>query len=192
MKKIKFINGSFKVLKLLNYFDETDLHKLFARMSKKSIQQRFFANKKQLDSSDISSFLTNTTIGLYEPVFGSVDGILIGIGQLFKIPNTPEAEFAIMIADEYQGKGYGKVLLEEIIQYAKINQIDYLTGVYCPRNVAVNKLNSGGLDSVSKVYEDDVVVETYTLDNTPIDYIDVLLDLAANQTSLLLKSFKHF
>ena len=130
MKKIKFINGSFKVLKLLNYFDETDLHKLFARMSKKSIQQRFFANKKQLDSSDISSFLTNTTIGLYEPVFGSVDGILIGIGQLFKIPNTPEAEFAIMIADEYQGKGYGKVLLEEIIQYAKINQIAYLTGVY--------------------------------------------------------------
>lgn len=192
MKKIKFINGSFKVLKLLNYFDETDLHKLFARMSKNSIEQRFFANKKQLDSSDISSFLTNTTIGLYEPVVGSVDGILIGVGQLFKIPNTPEAEFAIMIADEYQGKGYGKVLLEEIIQYAKINQIDYLTGVYLKRNVAVNKLNSGSLESVSKVYEDDVVVETYTLDNTPIDYIDVLLDLAANQTSLLFKSIKHF
>ena len=44
---------------------------------------------------------------------------IVGVGRLSKVYGGDEAEFAILIKDDYQGKGLGRELLQRLLEVAR-------------------------------------------------------------------------
>jgi GNAT superfamily N-acetyltransferase len=62
----------------------------------------------------------------------------IGIARYFRSEEQPEsAEFAVTVIDSYQGQGVGRALLERLIELARSNGIDSLTGSVLPSNTGM-------------------------------------------------------
>jgi acetyltransferase len=53
---------------------------------------------------------------------------ILAVGRLSKLHNTTEAEFTIVVSDEYQGQGLGRGLLRELLEIGKIEQIQHISG----------------------------------------------------------------
>ncbi|HLG61948.1 MAG TPA: bifunctional acetate--CoA ligase family protein/GNAT family N-acetyltransferase [Ktedonosporobacter sp.] len=53
---------------------------------------------------------------------------ILGVGRIIKIRNTDEAEFALLIADQFQRKGLGTELLRRLIQFGRDEKLQRLTG----------------------------------------------------------------
>ena len=45
--------------------------------------------------------------------------VMLGVGRLYLEPDRESAEFAVIVADPWQGKGLGPKLLEEVIRIAR-------------------------------------------------------------------------
>jgi acetyltransferase len=64
---------------------------------------------------------------------------ILGIGELTKIGKTDEAEFAVLVTDDYQGQGLGTQLLKELIESAPKRGINRLMGHFLGENYAMRK-----------------------------------------------------
>ena len=62
---------------------------------------------------------------------------IIGVGRIIKDAGANEAEFAILIADQFQRKGLGTELLKRLIQVARDEKLQYLTGDILPENLGM-------------------------------------------------------
>ena len=62
---------------------------------------------------------------------------ILGIGELTKIGKTDEAEFAVLVTDDYQGQGLGTQLLKELIESAPKRGINRLMGYFLGENYAM-------------------------------------------------------
>jgi acetyltransferase len=49
---------------------------------------------------------------------------IVGVGRLHKIHSTADAEFAIVVADRFQGKGLGMELLRRLLDIAREEGIE--------------------------------------------------------------------
>jgi acetyltransferase len=47
---------------------------------------------------------------------------IIGVGRLSRVPGTRDAEFAIVVGDQWQGRGLGTVLLQSVLDVARAEQ----------------------------------------------------------------------
>ncbi|NIV03921.1 GNAT family N-acetyltransferase, partial [Candidatus Saccharibacteria bacterium] len=59
---------------------------------------------------------------------------IIAVGRLSKLHGTNEAEFAVIISDQYQRQGLGTVLLKKLIDIAKVEKIDRIVAELLPEN----------------------------------------------------------
>jgi acetyltransferase len=53
---------------------------------------------------------------------------LLGVGRLAADPDFEQAEFALMVASDRQGCGYGSLLLKHVLSYAKSRGIKQVIG----------------------------------------------------------------
>jgi acetyltransferase len=58
----------------------------------------------------------------------------MGVGRVIKDAGANEAEFAILVTDQFQRKGLGTELLRRLIQVARDEKLQYLTGDILPEN----------------------------------------------------------
>ncbi len=65
---------------------------------------------------------------------------IVGVSRLIKKHGIPEAEFALVVADPYQHQGIGRELLTRLIQVAKAEGLERLTGEVLGSNQAMKKL----------------------------------------------------
>ncbi len=64
----------------------------------------------------------------------------IGVARYAKYPGTAAAEFAIVVADAYQGKGLGRVLMQQLIVAAKQAGLQRLEGFVIASNERMLRL----------------------------------------------------
>jgi len=82
--------------------------------------------------------------GFSQGVF--LDGRLIGIGSIYKLAGGESAEAALVVDPEFQGlgrggrKGVGGLLLEDLIRYARHEQLERITACLAVRNPRCEKL----------------------------------------------------
>lgn len=57
------------------------------------------------------------------------DAPLIGVARYFREPNESRCEFAIVVADSWQGRGVAKVLMQHLIDTARANGLDTMIGL---------------------------------------------------------------
>jgi acetyltransferase len=65
---------------------------------------------------------------------------IIGVGRLVKDRGANEAEFAVLIGDQFQGKGLGTELLRRLIQVGRDEKLQRLTGDILAENRGMQKV----------------------------------------------------
>ena len=79
---------------------------------------RFFGPLREL-SHEMAARLTQIDYDR-EMAFLLMDGeTLVGVGRLAADPGFEQAEFALVVASDRQGRGYGTLLLTHVLHYAK-------------------------------------------------------------------------
>ena len=64
-----------------------------------------------------------------EMAFLLLDGKeLLGVGRLAADPGFEQAEFALVVASDQQGHGYGTLLLSHVLHYAKARGVKRVVG----------------------------------------------------------------
>jgi acetyltransferase len=82
----------------------------------------------------------------------------IGVGRLIIEPGEKRAEFAVVVADEFQGKGLGTKLVDMLIGIGEDKDLESIYGIVLPDNKKmVDLCRALGFDI--KYGRDEVVVE---------------------------------
>jgi acetyltransferase len=72
--------------------------------------------------------------------FDPEENKILGVGRLSHHPYTKESEFAILIADQYQGLGLGKKLLSKLIEIGRKENRQIIYGIILKENTAMIKV----------------------------------------------------
>lgn len=65
---------------------------------------------------------------------------ILGIGRLSKAHGLDEAEFALLIGDQWQGHGLGTRLLELLVEIGRAEKLRRIVGQILPENVAMQRV----------------------------------------------------
>lgn len=65
---------------------------------------------------------------------------IIGVGRLTRQPGRNEAEFAMLVIDEYQGEGIGTELLRRLVQVGRDEGLDRITADILQQNRAMQRV----------------------------------------------------
>jgi acetyltransferase len=75
-----------------------------------------------------------------QPASPAGDAEIIGVGRLSKLHGQNEAEFAVLIRDDFQRQGMGSELLRRLLAVAKDEKLDRVLAVMSAENVAMQKM----------------------------------------------------
>src|SRR5205814_9537445 len=65
---------------------------------------------------------------------------IVGVARLSKLPWRSEAEFALLVADQWQGKGIGTQLLSMLVRVARDEGLARLYADILPENMEMQRL----------------------------------------------------
>ncbi len=121
--------------------DDTDrIKELFYGLSEESIYFRFLTPLKSLRRQTLQDFYNvdqASDISVVAVVKSDVDEEterIIGAGRYLLNRSTNEAEFALLIHDDYQGFGIGTFLLNHLMRIAKSKGVDAFIAFVHPQN----------------------------------------------------------
>jgi acetyltransferase len=60
---------------------------------------------------------------------------MLAVARFISKPGQPDTEFAVVVRDEWQGKGVGRVLLENLIVFAKDKKVESMSGFVLRENI---------------------------------------------------------
>ena len=107
--------------------DEPMLQAFSRRLTAEDMRLRFFGPLREL-SHEMAARLTQIDYDR-EMAFLLLDGDdLLGVGRLAADPGFEQAEFALVVASDRQGRGYGTLLLLHVLQYAKARGVKRVIG----------------------------------------------------------------
>jgi acetyltransferase len=66
---------------------------------------------------------------------------ILGVGRLIKEHGTDEAEFAVLISDPWQGKGFGSEVLKLLVQIGRKEGLRRITGHISPENATMKTVS---------------------------------------------------
>lgn len=113
------------------------------RLSERSVYQRFLSPKPRLTSSELA-YLTEVDFedhyALVAVLAGAPD-VVVGVGRWVRDPDARgDAEIAIVIADDLQGRGVGTALGTALADAAVARGIVRFTASMLPSNTAAHRL----------------------------------------------------
>jgi GNAT superfamily N-acetyltransferase/acyl CoA:acetate/3-ketoacid CoA transferase beta subunit len=142
--------------------DDTDrIKELFYGLSEESIYFRFLTPLKSLRRQTLQDFYNvdqASDISVVAVVMSGEEGEtekIIGAGRYLLNRSTNEAEFALLVQDEYQGKGIGRVLLNHLMRIAKSKGVDAFVGYVHPQNQPMIRF----IHTTGKVVESKLSIE---------------------------------
>ena len=146
--------------------DRDALQAMVRGMSHESSYQRFFRAKKELLPAELDHF-TELDYEKRMAFVALLDSRLIGVGRYDTIegePTTAEAAFAV--ADDYQQRGIGSLLLYRLTEYARLNGIDaFVAHVLADNHVMLRVFRSAGYH-VTRDLEDGIFTVQFPTEET--------------------------
>ena len=126
-------DGTQIVIRPIQPDDADDLQTTFQRLSMESIYLRFLSFKKELPDEEaryLASVDYTSRMAFVAICKEDDQDIVVGVSRYAMLDTGhPEmAESAVVVADEYQGRGLGKLLLWRLVNYARAKGIHFLRG----------------------------------------------------------------
>jgi len=119
------------------------LVELFESLSPKSVYMRFFSPLKHLSHSMLARFTQidyDREIALVALPDSRLKEKMLGVARVINERNQKHAEFSVVVADQWQGKGIGSELLKRCLAIAKQRNIETVWGSVLAENLQMLKL----------------------------------------------------
>jgi acetyltransferase len=120
--------------------DEPKLIEFHKRLSERSVYMRY-ASLMKMEQRVAHERLSRICFIDYDREMALVaetdDGEIIGVGRLTQDPQRDEAEFALIVSDDYQGEGIGTELLRRLVTVGEDEHIDRITADILRQNRAM-------------------------------------------------------
>jgi GNAT superfamily N-acetyltransferase len=143
---VRLRDGAEIELRRLTPQDAPVLAEAFAQLSQESRRLRFLAPKPSLTKSELR-YLTEVD-GHRHEALGATDpatGRGVAVGRFVRDPADPSrAEVALTVADDWQRRGLGRLLLERLADRAREEGVDRFTALVADENRGMHKLIDGG------------------------------------------------
>jgi acetyltransferase len=91
------------------------------------------------------------------------EGEILGVGRAMKIHGTTEAEVAVVISDQWQGRGLGKELLARLLIVGADEKLTKLTADILPDNRGIMRICEKLGFTLKHSLDDDVVRAEFTV-----------------------------
>jgi RimJ/RimL family protein N-acetyltransferase len=138
-------DGSEVTIRRLTPEDAPVLADAFERLSRESRDLRFLGAKPALSARDLR-YLTAVD-GRSHEALGAVDprtGRGVGVARFVRLgPDSEVAEVAVTVVDDWQRRGLGTILLEQLTERARAQGIRRYTALVSDENEAVVALLAG-------------------------------------------------
>lgn len=113
-------------------------------LSQTSVQRRFLSPKPHLSRSELR-YLTEVDgkshVALVAEYPGEPVRRLIAVARYVRLPEDPlAAEAAIVVGDDWQGRGLGSLLAEQLAEHARANGIQRFTATMASDNEPAHRL----------------------------------------------------
>ena len=142
-------DGTTIVMREVRADDKAAIAAAFEDLSPESRYRRFFTPMSRLSETDLR-YLTEVDHHDHEAVvaFDRDGGRPVGVARYVRGPGGGEAEVAVAVIDDRQGRGAGTALLERLIERASENGIERFVAV-------VQQQNAEALELFASVAPDD-------------------------------------
>ena len=128
--------------------DEPLMVKFHASLSDRSVYYRYFqfieldrriAHERLMHICFIDN---DRDMALVVDYFNAATGEheILGVGRLATLPNSSEAEFAVIISDRWQKHGVGSELLRRLLQIGRDKKLSRITAVILPENRGMQRV----------------------------------------------------
>ena len=126
-------DGSTVTVRPVRPADEADLARFYSRLSLESRVFRFFGGGANADS--LARGMTNVDYRSRYGIVALTGPDVLMVGHAMYVQEAPrKAELALAIADAYQGRGLGTILLGHLAQAAESAGIEVLEAIVKPEN----------------------------------------------------------
>ena len=118
--------------------DEELHHELFRSLSRQTNYFRFFSYRRHLTHEQAARFTQidyDREIAIIALLQDRGRPRSIGVNRLSYRPRLDQHEFAIVVADEFQGLGVGAILMQRLLQIARDRRIDVVYGTVLAENL---------------------------------------------------------
>jgi RimJ/RimL family protein N-acetyltransferase len=146
------------VLRPLLAGERSAVLEVFAGLSERSRRLRFLGSKPRLLESDLR-YLVDVGCCGHEAVVATEPetGRVLGIARFVRDGDTPEAEIAFEVVDDFQGRGLGKQLVAELRALALEQGILRFRALIAHGNRAATALVRGLGEVLVQRYEDGAI-----------------------------------
>ena len=147
--------------------DESGMRELFYSLSSEAVYHRFFQALKAMPHKRLQQFLQldyDSEMAIVATTGKDENSKIIGVARYVRNPKANFAEVAFLVADDYQGKGLGKVMLRTLIEDAKSRGIQGFTADVMSDNNAMLKVFHGVFDKIESRLVDAVFNLKMTFD----------------------------
>jgi acyl-CoA hydrolase/RimJ/RimL family protein N-acetyltransferase len=147
--------------RLIRPDDADRIKELFYGLSEESIYFRFLTPLRTLQRQTLQDFYNvdqSRDISVVAVIRSDEEGEveqIVGAGRYLLNRSTNEAEFALLIQDEYQGKGIGTFLLNHLMRIAKSKGVDAFIAYVHPQNQPMIRF----LHKTGKVIESNLSIQ---------------------------------
>ena len=137
-----------------------------SRLSTDSVYRRYFSMHPELSDAEVVHL---TTVDYFDRLaFIVQDGThLVAVGRYDRIPGTTEAEVAFVVADEYQRRGIGLLLLEHLAEEAwRLGITTFVAETQAGNMDMMGVFENAGFPVTSKI-EDEIISVRFPIQPTP-------------------------
>lgn len=174
IEKIVLSNDTELCIRTLHQHDRENVKQYFSSLSSESKYNRYFTHKSDLSDNELRLCLNPNpndyyVIGAWEGSAETPERQLVGTASYVHLHDEKKsAEFAIIIADDWQHRGIGKHLVRAVLDAAKRAQIERMLVYFLPSNTGMKKLALSMSENISFKYEEGVVVADFNLEKDKV------------------------
>ena len=139
LERLTLHDGSCVLVRALERDDRLLVQAVFDRMGEEARYRRFLGFKKQLSARDLET-LTAVDHHGHEALVAldAETGEAVGVARMMLDPGRRDtAEASVSVADDWQGRGLGGMLLERLVTRAHEEGVRRFTAVLLTRNLAM-------------------------------------------------------
>ncbi|HEX9842314.1 MAG TPA: GNAT family N-acetyltransferase, partial [bacterium] len=131
-KDVILVNGTPLRLRPITWDDDPRMIRLFYRLSPQTIYRRFMSMVTRMDEQEVQRFThidfdnEMAIVGVIEDESEPGAEKVIAVGRFVRLPKPTHAEVAFTVDDAYQGLGIGTHLLQELLPFAHLAEIEVL------------------------------------------------------------------
>jgi GNAT superfamily N-acetyltransferase len=132
---VRLADGAVVTVRQLSPDDVPGLRRLHGRLSQRTLYQRFMTPTPRL-SDRTPAYLADVDHVDREALVSLAGDKIIAVARYHRMPDTVEAEIAIVVEDAWQRRGLGRILLERLSARAWRRGVRVFTGSMLAENIA--------------------------------------------------------